>query len=462
MTKKVLLLNPPGDRIFFRDYYCSKVSKANYYYHPLDLLYLSGRFPKQKYDLYVLDAIADGLSEDHCLSRIKEISPDIVLSLVASPSYQKDISFLRNMKKELGDISLIVTGDVYRELRQETFNITPFIDAVLLDFSTDDVIKYIENGNGEKINNIIYKKNDVIFIGDEVHARGTFDTPIPRWELFHINRYSFPFARRKKFATVLTDFGCPFSCSFCPINTLGFKLRPINSVIEELKLLKSFGVNELFIRDQTFGVNKQRTVEFCESLIKEKLNFSWTCFSRVDVIKEDILKLMKTSGCHTIMFGIESANEEILRNYKKNTSISQMREAIRLCKKYKIRTVGTFIIGLPGETRQTALNTINFAKSAGLDFASFNTAAPLFGAQFREQIVKSGWVDKKDIEMESAKGKPIWKNQGLSNEEILRLHRKAVRSFYLRPKYLLERLFALRTIEEVRQTFKEALSLFKD
>lgn len=195
--KKILLLNPPGDKIYFRDYYCSKVSKASYYYHPLDLLYLSGRFSEQDFDLYIIDAIADKLSEKICLAEIKKISPDIILSLVASPSYRKDIDFLKKIKDGIPNLILIVTGDVYRELREKAFNETPFINAVLLDFSTDDVIRYIKNGNGEKINNIIYRLDGDIIVGDEIHNPGIFDALLPRWDLFHIDKYSFPLPGEK-------------------------------------------------------------------------------------------------------------------------------------------------------------------------------------------------------------------------------------------------------------------------
>lgn len=457
--KKILLLNPPGDKIYFRDYYRSKASKASYYYHPLDLLYLSGRFSKQDFDLDIIDAIADQLSPNDCLEKIKKISPDIVLSLVASPSYYKDIAFLKNLKEEISGLILIVTGDIYRELREQTFTITPFIDVVLLDFSTDDVVRYLKNSQGGKINNVIYKFEDKVIIGDEIHGSGEFDVPLPRWDLFHLEKYSFPFTRKRKFASILTDFGCPYKCSFCAINTLGFKLRPLDSVMKELEILKSLGVNELFVRDQTFGANRKRTIEFCENLIRKNFNFSWTCFSRVDVMDEAILTLMKKAGCHTIMFGIESGNNSILKSVEKNISLEQVRQAINLCRKLKIRTVGTFIIGLPGETRESVLNTINFAKSLDLDYASFNIGVPEFGAPFRKEAIAKGWVDKDNLEMDSAKGRPIWKNQLLSNEEIWQLHKKALRSFYLRPRYLLKRLLALKTIEEIKQTAKEAISL---
>ncbi len=459
---KILLINPPGDKIYFRDYYCSKVSKANYYYHPVDLLYLSGRFEKDKDDLFVIDAIADKLSENACLEKIAQISPDIILSLIASPSLSNDIGFLKKMKEHSPNAKLIVTGDVLRELKEKIFQKSPFIDAILLDFSTDDFIKYIRRQTDAKINNVIYKSVSQIIIGQELHDDyGVFDAPVPRWDLFHLDKYSFPFARRKKFATILTDFGCPFCCSFCPVSTLGFKLRPIDTVMAELKILKSLGVNELFFRDQTFGADKERTKQLCTRLIQENFNFSWTCFSRVNIVSENLLALMKKAGCHTIMFGIESANDDILKEYKKNITVEQIKQAIKLCQKFKIRTVGTFIIGLPGETKESTLKTIKFAKSISLDFASFNIGSPLPGAEFRKQIIDRGLADANDIEMESAKGKPIWKNQTLSNEEILKLHKKANRSFYLRPLYLLKRLLAIKTFEELKLTFKEAYFLLK-
>ncbi len=457
--KKILLLNPPGDKIYFRDYYCSKVSKARYYYHPLDLLYLSGRFTKPDFELHIIDAIADKLSVDECISKIRKISPEIILSLIASPSYSNDVSFLKSIKKVLPDSKIIVTGDVCREFKEKIFEALPLVSAALLDFSTDDIVKYLLSPEGSKFENVIYKHKNKIIAGPEVHGHGVFNVPLPRWDLFHIDRYSFPFSRRKKFATILTDFGCPYKCSFCPVSTLGFKLRPINSIIEELKLLKSYKVNEIFIRDQTFGVNKKRTIELCNKIISENLNISWTCFSRVDVVDSVILKLMKKAGCHTIMFGIETSDEKILKDYEKNISLVQIKNAIKLCKKIRIKSVGTFIFGLPGETRESSLRTINFAKSLDLDYASFNIATPRFGTKLREIALKKGWINEDELTMDSAKSKPIWKNQKLSNDEIFRLQRKAIISFYLRPKFIIKKILSIRNFTELAQSFKEAKSL---
>lgn len=459
MKKKVLLLNPPGDKIYFRDYYRSKVSKSRYYYHPIDLLYLSGRFSNNDFETFLIDAIGDKLSNDETLISIKNINPDIILSLIASPSYNQDINFLQSLKALLPDCQLIVTGDVCRDISIKIMQGCSFIDAILLDFSTDDIIKYLKNSSQTAIPNIIYRFGSEIISGGEVHLREVFDVPIPRWDLYHLEKYSFPFSKKRRMASILTDFGCPYSCSFCSINTLGFKMRPIDSVIEEIKLLKARNIDEIFMRDQSFGADHERTEELCSRIADENLNIGWSCFSRVDIIEEALLKAMKKAGLHTIIFGIESGNEEILKDYDKNISVEQMKRAIALCRQYGVRAAGTFIIGLPGESKESILQTIALAKKLKLDYASFNVAAPTFGSKFRADAIKNDWIDENNIEMDTAKGTPLWKNQPLSNESISKLHRQAIISFYLDPRYLLRRILALRSWDEVSQAFRESKSL---
>ncbi len=153
-SQTILVLNPPGDRKYFRDYYCTKVSKAHYYYHPVDLVYLSGTLSKLG-QVAVVDAIAESLSQSECLQRVEQINPDIILFLISSPSYYLDVEFLTKLKLKLPQTRFIGTGDVYREFREKAFEQHEFLDAIVLDFSTEDIITYLENGRGEIIDNII-------------------------------------------------------------------------------------------------------------------------------------------------------------------------------------------------------------------------------------------------------------------------------------------------------------------
>ncbi|HLD05362.1 MAG TPA: radical SAM protein [Candidatus Nanoarchaeia archaeon] len=475
MKKRLLLLNPPGTKKYFRDYYCTCVSKAKYYYHPLDLVYLSGRLDPH-YTLSVIDAVAEELTPEQTLQKINTLHPDIVFFLVSSPSYEEDVPFLTRLRETLPQAKLIGSGDVYREIREKAFALHPFLDATLLDFSTDDLLTYLKQAKGQAIENVLYKTtNGKIIAGAEKHGYGTTDIPVPRWDLFPLKRYIFPFSRRGHYATILTDFGCPFTCTFCPMSTIGFKLRSIDTVVKEVKLLNKLGIHEFFIRDQTFGVNKPRTYQLLEKL--KKLDMSWTCFSRVDTVDEKLLQTMKEAGCHTVMFGVETSNEELLKTYKKNIRTRQMIDAFDLCKKIGLRTVGTFIIGLPGETRESIRNTIQFSTQINLDYASFNIATPRFGTTFRKDLLEKGLVQEKVMKMDSAKSKPVFKNnrtfvrnsggklhlvKEISNEEIFQLQRDAIRAFYMRPRYLLKRMVSIKTPYELKEHLSEGLSLLFD
>lgn len=455
--KKLLLLNPPGHKLFFRDYYCSKVSKGGYYYHPVDLVYLSGRLSAY-YEVFVIDAIAEKINTDQCLEKIINYHPQVVVFLCSAPSYYEDLRFIFTLKKNIPETTFIGTGDVFRDYGEKALKENDCIDALLLDFSTDDIVRFLA-GTENKISNVIYRRGNDIVSGGEHHSSGSFDLPLPRWDLFNLKAYRFPFARNYPFASILTDFGCPFSCDFCPISTLGYKLRSIPAVMEELRLLKQMGVRELYVRDQTFGVNYKRTVGLLQAMINEKFDFSWTCLSRTDILNGNLLELMGRAGCHTIMLGIESANEQLLETHKKNIKHVQNSQAISAIKKAGIRAGGFFMIGFPSESRQSILATAKLSRHLSLDYVSFNIAAPRLGTPFRTSALESGIINADITDVESTEGNPVWVNQEVSGADLLKLKKQAIRRFYLRPHYLFKRIVGIKSVVELQNLIREAISL---
>jgi radical SAM superfamily enzyme YgiQ (UPF0313 family) len=255
--KKILLLNPPGKKLYIRDYYCSKVSKANYVNHPIDLLVLSGRL-SDKHNVVFLDAIMEKLSPQAAIQNIVRMNLDVIISLIGSASLDEDIPFLKELKLRQPNLVLLCCGDIVLDRAEEKLVKYDFIDGFILDFSSPDIMEFID-GNLDKVQNMIFRKGDEIYASPLKRENNImFDLPCPRHDLFLRYDYGSPFVLHKKFATVLTDFGCPFNCTFCIIGTLGYKYRSVENIMVELNYLHSLGAKELFFADQSFGVQRQR------------------------------------------------------------------------------------------------------------------------------------------------------------------------------------------------------------
>ena len=448
---KVLLLNPPGKNLYLRDYYCSKISKANYINQPTDLLILSGII-NQAHHVAVLDAVIENLDDRQTLSLIKALSPDIIVFLTGSVSFSEDILFLEQVKKMI-PARLIGTGDIFMEDTVTLLEKYPCIDAVLLDFTTDDILKWMNNAD---CHNIVYRENGKLK-SKEDKPRRTFKIPCPRHNLFKNNLYRYPFCKREPFATVLTSYGCPYKCSFCIMANLPFKMRPVADVIEELTFLKSLGIKEIYFNDQTFGIDRARTQKLLNQMIP--LDLTWVCFSRVDIVNADLLNLMKRAGCHTIMFGVESGNQTILASTAKGINKEEIMAAFARCHQLNINTVGTFIIGLPGDRLSSCLDTIEFAKILPCDYASFNVPVPRMRTHLRDYAIKKGLIENDLMVMDKSGHSIPMQNEFLTKHEIEKLHKKAYREFYLRPTYLVKRLLKIRTLTQLKNHIREGAAL---
>ncbi len=442
---RVLLLNPPGARNYIRDYFCSKVSKSNYISPPATLLMLSGRVA-EKHDVRVLDALAEHMNGEQTLRACETLAPEAVIALVGGVCWDEDRAFLRALKERTG-ARILGVGDVLLEVPAERLPEAPGLDAVLLDFHTRDVLTWLDSADGRLIPNVVYAHphTRAILDGGLVRAQGEFRIPLPQHELFPLRSYRFPFSVNAPMSVVLTDYGCPYACTFCVMPPLGFAVRPLEDVLDEVRRLKRLGVREVFFIDQTFGVKRERTLDLCRALSTSELRVSWSCFSRADVTTPELLQAMARAGCHTIIYGVESGNEALRAAQQKSLSHVVLRETLDACRRVGIRTAATFMLGLPGETLEQARETIQWAVDAPLDFASFNVVVPRAHTPLRTQALKAGWVGMDSFSLDQSGMSGAMGTSTLSGEEVLRLRREAVRRFYLRPGYLWRRATSLRS-----------------
>ncbi len=458
MDGGILLLNPPGDKLYIRDYYCSFSSKADYYWPPQDLIGLSGLLA-QAFPVEVLDAIIDKVPEADCLSRILKGNFKAVVFTTGTATMKSDLTLAAKVKQARPDILLVASAGIMKFIGRELLEKHPFIDAVLTDFTEPDLLEFLRVGCARPYRGLICRsRQDGALVSSPDKPSPRFDLPLPRHELFPFRKFRIPIARRSPFTVVITSLGCPYNCSFCTAGAYGYRARNIDNVIPELEHLKSLGVREILFQDPTLSINTNRVIDLCRKMIEHDLRFSWSCNADINSLNEDKIAWMRKAGCHTVSVGIESGNDAILSQYSKPITTEEIRRTIGLLNRYKISVLGYFILGLPGETRDMAEQTIRLARSLRIDVASFAIATPDIGTRLREEAIARGWIPA-DLQSFDSTEPPLIASGDMTAAEIWSLRRRAVRSFYLRPSYMLRALGRLRSWTDLKNLVSNALSL---
>jgi anaerobic magnesium-protoporphyrin IX monomethyl ester cyclase len=454
---KILLLNPPAKEKHLRANFCSNVSKGNYYYASIDLLVQSGILSKQ-YEIRVRDSIAIKESEESLFKYVAKEGFDGIVALTGSSSRFSDLDFFKNLKEKFPKLKLLVIGGYLLTQYKEVLAEALWIDGVLLDWSSDESVEFFKGSSGP-FSKIALPGKDPI--AREKEKDKTVSYPMPRHEMFPLKSYHHPNARYHPYSVIVHSFGCPYKCDYCMYSIVDFKIRPVEDVVEELSHLESIGVREVFFQDPTFAADRKAGIDLCKEIIRKNLKVSWFCQTRIDHMDGELLALMSKAGCHAIMFGVESSREVILKEHGRKALNEKTREVYKICRKFKINTLSYLVIGLPEDSEDSIMQTLKFVKDIGSDYVSFNIAVPVIGTQMREKAVQAGLLDNAVLQFDNSSDKPFMPTKSLSLDELSRIHARAVKSFYLRPFYILKRLVSVRSFYELKTQAGEGLGMFK-
>jgi radical SAM superfamily enzyme YgiQ (UPF0313 family) len=270
--------------------------------------------------------------------------------------------------------------------------------------------------------------------------------------------------RRLPVMGLIGSRGCPFNCTYCASPAFWGKtvrFRSAGNIFEEIALLvKDFQIREIQLLDDTFTVAEGRLIDLCELLLRADFRISWSCNSRVDSIDDGLLKLMKAAGCHSISYGIESADMEMLGRIKKRISLDQARKAIALTKRNAITCRASFMFGNPGETSETMETTVRFALESMADFVVFNIIRPYPGTEVYQWAIETGGLMREKWYLAPDAG-PIMRLPGLSRQDLIKAQRQAMRRFYLRARYALTRVSRMHSLRDIQMYLGGFVSILR-
>jgi radical SAM superfamily enzyme YgiQ (UPF0313 family) len=210
--------------------------------------------------------------------------------------------------------------------------------------------------------------------------------------------------------------------------------------VDEMQMVhEKFGVDQVTFYDDAFSVDRNRVIKICEELHARKLKIMWDCGTRVDMVDKELMQTMKNAGCIAVWWGVESGSEAMLGAMNKKIKLDQTRLAYKTAQKVGLITIANVVLGFPGETEQSAKETVNFLKQLNPDDVGFYVATPYPGTPMYDEVVKNGWLRITDFDKYDTAG-PTFETPTMSMEKLAQIRYKAYQDFYLRPTYVLKML----------------------
>lgn len=413
----------------------------------ISLGYLGETLKKEGIEAYLLDFALT--PESKLESEIKRIKPDLIGITAVIFTYDFALRIAHKCRQIEPNTKIIMGGPQVSFTPKETLS-NKDIDFVCMregEYTLLELAKALEKGKKDfkDIKGLAWKKGGKIIINKpRPFIQNLDEIPMPHpfipWKKYPVPLFGHSGTSLGPTAFAITSRGCPNNCAYC-ISPLmeGNKLRmhSIKRVIDELTYLtKEVGINQIRIADLSLTINKKRAIELCKQIITNKIDITWGTNSHINQIDKEMLYWMKRAGCISIDYGIESGSPKILQRIGRKTDLDLAKKVVALTRKMGLRSLCYFIIGLPGETKETLMETLNFVKNLDAYKLSMTYAIPLPGTKFYEMAKKDGYKITKSQSWNSFS--PNISTPDLTNFEMQKLRRRILAQFYLYPPNLLK------------------------
>jgi radical SAM superfamily enzyme YgiQ (UPF0313 family) len=373
---------------------------------PLGLSFVAASLEKSGFKVELLDNYLLRKSRSDLKKLVKKLNPVIVGITCSSASYPVCVESAKAIKEVLPHCKIVV-GGWHPSYVPESMLEHPEIDYVVIgegERAMVELANCITKNLGAKaidnISGLAFRKQQKIVKNTQKFISNLDEIPFLARHLLPIHLYEreIPFLKVKPVDTMNIVRGCPFKCAFCETRRLwgpGCRAFSPRRVVDEIEYMAdNFGTKGIYFLGDNFTINKKRTIDLCDQIKKSKTDIEWVCDTRADMISRDLLSNMRNAGCKTIWFGVESGSPRILKKINKGITIEQNIQAFKLCKKERIQTACSFMIGIPGETLNDINKSYKFAKKLDPDWCQFNIYIAYPGSSLYDEVIEKGLYDR--------------------------------------------------------------------
>jgi len=406
----------------------------------LGLLHLAANVREHGFEPSIIEADIEGLGVDGVVERLEELQPRWIGITLFTVGVWGAAEIAREVRRRLPGVTVVVGGPHVSSMGRETLERFPEFDIAVdgeADWTIVHLLRALESGSDlNSVAGLLLRDGDAIVSTGKAPQLQTLDPlPFPAWDLlkgfpdaYRPAVFDFP---RGPAATLAASRGCPFHCRFCDTSTFGARLRAYSpaKVVELMRHLKErWGVRHIGFVDDLFLASRVRVMEFCDLLEEARLGMTWTCTSRVDTVKPDVLERMRATGCWEISFGLETGSDELLKRMDKVASVEKSEQAVRWTADAGIRTKGLFMLGYPGETLESIEETKRFVRRIPMDIMNLSKftpypGSPIYRDLYGTNIRTDHWQKMNGMNF-------VWAPEGLTHEQLDRHYQETLRAFY--------------------------------
>jgi len=451
--------------------FSSKVAGSQInYWQPIGTLYVAASIMKAGHEVRFLNGAF--MTHTDIIKEVSEFKPDIVGIYSTTFGWKKAVFTASEIRRSGFETRpYIVAGGPYPiAVQEKCLHDSPDIDAVVTgegELTMVGIIDRLSGGLGlDGVEGVVFRKDRAIVTNPPRPLITDVDSiPFPARELLgDAMNYIPPPAtyKRKPVAVMITARGCNRRCIFCfqidKERKHGVRFRSVENVMEEIELCMKQGYREIKFLDDTLAADYDRAMQIATEIKSRKLNFTWFASACVHQVDKPLLTAFKEAGCWAVLFGAESGVQKNLNAVRKGITVEQTRKAVRAAKEAGLTVYTPFLFGIPGQTFEDGLKTIEFACELNPDIANFHALTPFPGTELYDNIDNYGTMSGNltDYTYQGAAFVPFT----MTREEIAQLRQIAFRRFYSRPSYIMKKVLALRNINDVKAYAKGARSLF--